>query len=217
MIAPQLPCDALSPSCAPDFSLIRKGVWSEEKAMDVVGSMVRRWLRELGPFGTETCRFARKLGDPSRSSERLYVLGTPDFEPWHFVAHLGEQATRCGRRDLVPTLMRWQVPADAPAHLSVGTDEVAKASRRDTFLVIAPSGEAPELLERVADAKRVGSRILSLHRDHTNLAELSHETLVVDPSPGDRVFEITQHVVTDSAPVNGSTRPAMRRRLTESH
>lgn len=174
---------------------------------------MQRFLRELGPFGSETCRFARKLGQPSPSSERLFVLGTPDFEPWHFVAHLGEQATRHGRRDLVPTLMRWQVPAHAPTHLSVGVDDVARASPHDTFLVIAPCGEAPELLERVADAKRVGSRIMSLHRDQVDLAELSHETLSVDPSREDRAFDITQHVVTDAAPVDIATRPSRRFRL----
>ena len=185
--------------------------------MDVSGSTVRRWLRELGSFGAETYHFARKLGDPNPSSDRLFVLGTPDFEPWHFVAHLGEQATRYGRQDLVPTLMRWHVPSDAPAHLSVGVNDVAKASRRDTFLVIAPCGEAPELLERVADAKRVGSRIMSLHRDQVDLAELSHETLSVDPSREDRAFDITQHVVTDSAPVDTAMRPSRRIRLIGSH
>ena len=185
--------------------------------MDIAGSMVRRWLRELGPFGAETCRFARKLGGPSPSSGRLFVFGTPDFEPWHFVAHLGEEAARYGRGDLVPTLMRWQVPASAPAHLSVGVNDVTKASRRDTFLVIAPCGEAPEMLQRVADAKRVGSRVMSLHRDQADLAELSHETLSGGPSTEDRVFEITQHVVTGSASVCAPTRPSRWFRLTGSH
>ena len=101
--------------------------------MDISGSAMRRWLRELGPFGAETCRFARRLGDTSPSSERLFVLGTPDFEPWHFVAHLGEQATRYGRTDLVPTLMRWRVPANAPAHLSVGVNNVRR------FVGVTPS------------------------------------------------------------------------------
>jgi hypothetical protein len=181
--------------------------------MDISGSTVRRWLRDLGPFGAETCRFARKLGDRSPSSERLFVVGTPDFEPWHFVAHLGEQATRYGRRDLVPTLMRWQVPARAPAHLSVGVGGMAQASRRDTYLVIAPGGESAELLERVADAKRAGSRVMSMHRDQADLADLSHETLSVDRARDDRAFEITQHVVTDAAPEEAAVKPSRRIRL----
>jgi hypothetical protein len=171
----------------------------------------------LGPFGAETCQFAKKLGDPSPLSERLFVLGTPDFEPWHFVAHLGEQASRRGRGDLVPTLMRWQVPTNAPAHLSVGVNDMAHASRRDTFLVIAPCGEAPELLERVADAKRVGSRIMSLHRDQAELVDLSHDALSVDPTREDRAFEITQHVVTDTAPLEKGIRFSRRIRTIGCH
>ena len=188
-------------------------VLADGTSMDISGSTVRRWLRELGPFGAETYRFARKLGERPTSSQRLFVIGTPDFEPWHFVAHLGEQAGRCGRKDLVPTLMRWEVPSDAPRHLSVGVDRVSEASRQDTFLVIAPGGENPELLERVTDAKRVGSRILSMHRSQVDLADLSHETLSVDPSRDDRAFEITQHVVTDTAPEETGRRPPRRMRL----
>jgi hypothetical protein len=174
--------------------------------MDISGSAMRKWLRELGPFGTDARGFARKLGDPNPSSERLFVLGTPEFEPWHFVAHLAGQADRYGRRDLVPTLMRWQVPAGAPPHLSVGVDDVLRASRRDTFLVIAPSAEAPELLERVDDARRIGSRILALHRGQLDLADLAHEALSVDPTRQERAFEITQHVVTDAAPAGADIR-----------
>jgi hypothetical protein len=69
----------------------------------------------------------------------------------------------------------------------------------------------------VADAKRVGSRVMSLHRDQAELAELSHETLSVGPSRQDRVFEITQHVVTGSASLGASTRPSRWSRLNGSH
>jgi hypothetical protein len=185
--------------------------------MDMSGSAVRQWLRELGPFGAEACRFARKLGDPNPSSQRLFVLGTPDFEPWHFVAHLGERANRYGRRDLVPTLMRWQVPAHAPPHLSVGVDDIPRASRHDTFLIIAPSAEGPELLERVDDARRIGSRIMTLHRDQGDLANLAHEALSVDPSRQERDFEITQHVLTDSAPAEADIRAPKWSRLLGHH
>jgi hypothetical protein len=53
------------------------------------------------------------LGDRQDRSEDLFVVGLPQFEPWHFCAHLGEQAARYGRVDLVPTLLRWTV-ASAP-------------------------------------------------------------------------------------------------------
>jgi hypothetical protein len=58
---------------------------------------------------------------------------------------------------------------------------------------------------------------MSLHRDRADLAELSHETLSVGPSREDRVFEITQHVVTGSASVGTPTRASRWFRLTGSH
>jgi DNA-binding MurR/RpiR family transcriptional regulator len=130
----------------------------------------------------------------------LFVVGAPEFEPWHFTAHLGEQATRRGRVDLVPTLLRWEVPVGAPSHLAVPVDVMSFLSRNETLLVIDPFGEAPELLERIASAKRRGARIMTLHRGQPDLMAMSHETLSVDLSRPERDFEITQHVVTDLAP-----------------
>jgi DNA-binding MurR/RpiR family transcriptional regulator len=75
------------------------------------------------------------------------------------------------------------------------------ASRNQTVLVINPCGEAPELLQRVADAKHRGARIMTLHRGHPDLIDLSHETLLVDPSRPDRDFDMTQHLVTDLTPI----------------
>lgn len=167
---------------------------------------MKRWTTELGNFSVEARQFARALGDGHPASERLFVIGTPDCEPWHFVAHLGEQATRHGRTDLVPTLLRWRVPQGAPAHLAVGVDTMAQASGHHTFLVISAFGETPELLERVSGAKKRGARILSLHRGQPDLVDLSHETLSVDRSKKDHVFEVTQHVVTDSAPMTPTGR-----------
>jgi len=169
--------------------------------MEISGAMIKRWTTELGNFSVEARGFARALGDRYPASDRLFVIGTPECEPWHFVAHLAEQATRHGRTDLVPTLLRWKVPQGAPAHLAVSVDAMARASERHTFLVISAFGETPELLGRVSDAKRLGARIMSLHRGQPDLVDLSHETLSVDRSKEDHVFEVTQHVVTDSAPV----------------
>lgn len=167
---------------------------------------MRRWKTELGQFSVEALRFASALGGRSPSSNRLFVLGAPGGEPWHFVAHLDEQATRYGRTDLVPTLLRWTVPTGAPAHLAVSVDTMARASQHDTFLVISPFDDPPELLERVSDAKANGARIMSLHRGQRELVDLSHETLSVDRSKADRTFGITQHVVTDSAPVTATSK-----------
>ena len=174
--------------------------------MDVSEAVRGRWARILGPLAKDSRLFARALGDPGSSSE-LLVVGVPEFEPWHFVAHMGEQATHYGRTDLVPTLLRWTVPPDAPPHLSVSVDSMLRASSSQTVLVINPSGdEDPELLERVADARRRGSRIMTLHRGGNELVELSHETLSVDVSRPERVFDLTQHVVTDLTPRTPETR-----------
>jgi hypothetical protein len=170
-------------------------------SVDISGAASRRWARVLGQLGKEARLFARTLGDRQDRSTDLFVVGLPQFEPWHFCAHLGEQAARHGRVDLVPTLLRWSVPPGAPSHLAVTVDALASASRNQTVLVINPFGEAPELWERVADAKHHGARIMTLHRGQPDLIDLSHETLLVDPLRPDRDFEMTQHLVTDLTPI----------------
>jgi hypothetical protein len=169
--------------------------------VDIAGATSRRWARILGQVGKEARLFARALGDRQDRSADLFVVGVPQFEPWHFCAHLGEQAARYGRVDLVPTLLRWTVPPGAPSHLAVSVDALVSASRNQTVLVINPCDEAPELLQRVADAKHRGARIMTLHRGHPDLIDLSHETLLVDPSRPDRDFDMTQHLVTDLTPI----------------
>jgi hypothetical protein len=169
--------------------------------VDISEALRGRWTRILGPLAKDSRLFAQALGDRSGSSSELLVVGVPEFEPWHFTAHMAEQATRYGRADLVPTLLRWSVPVGAPPHLSVSVDSMMRATPRQTVLVINPSGdEDPELLERVADAKRRGSRIMTLHRGSADFIELSHETLSVDASRPERDFDLTQHVVTDLTP-----------------
>jgi len=177
------------------------GAWrADSHGVELSGSM-RRWTRVLGPLGRETRLFARALGGRQGPSTGLLVVGVPEFEPWHFTAHLGEGALRYGRADLAPTLLRWKVPLGAPPHLAVTVDAMAKAARDQTILVIDPCGGSSELLERVADARRCGARIMTLHRGHDALMGLSHETLSVDRLRPARDFEITQHLVTDLTPV----------------
>jgi hypothetical protein len=170
--------------------------------MEMSRSGISRWMRTLGPLGKDARLFAGALGSRRGSSSELLVVGVPEFEPWHFVAHMGEQAFRYGRPDLMPTLMRWEVPPGSPAHLSVSVDSMHRASSGQTVLVINPSGDGnDDLLERVADAKRRGSRIMTLHRGDTELVELSHETLSIESSRPARDFDLTQHVVTDLTPL----------------
>ncbi len=134
-------------------------------------------------------------------SDRLLVMGTPEFEPWHFVAHLAEEAKRDDRADLIPTLVRWEVPQGAPAHLAFTLRELSQLTRHQTLLIVSSSSHSPQLLERVTDAKKRGARIMAVHRDDGDLADISHEMLSVDPLRDDHDFELTQHLVTDIAPM----------------
>jgi hypothetical protein len=126
--------------------------------VDASGAATRRWAKALGELGKEACLFARTLGDRQDRSTDLFVVGLPQFEPWHFCAHLGERAARHGRVDLVPTLFRWSVPPKAPSHLAVSVDALASASRNQAVLVISPFDKAPEQWERVGDARHHGAR-----------------------------------------------------------
>jgi hypothetical protein len=179
--------------------------------MDLSGAAARRWTRLLARTGVEVRQFAQALGVRREDQTELLVVGVPGFEPWHFTAHLGEQAARYGRRDLVPTLLRWRIPDGSPAHLAVPVDSLLTVSRHQTVLAIDPLGGDPELLDRIEHAHRRGARILSLHRGDLELEDLSHVTLSVDRRRPGEEFEVTQHLVTDLSPVpvqRGLPRPA---------
>jgi len=179
--------------------------------MDLSGAAARRRTRLLERTGVEVRQFAQVLGRRSEHPAGLLIVGVPGFEPWHFTAHLGEQASRVGRRDLAPTLLRWRIPNGAPAHLAVSVDSLLTVSRHQTVLAIDPFGGDPGLLERLDHAHKRGARILSLHRGGPELVDLSHETLSVDRRRPDEEFEVTQHLITDLSPVpshRGVPRPA---------
>ena len=179
--------------------------------MDLSGAAARRWTRLLARTGVEVRQFAQALGRRNEHPADLFIVGVPGFEPRHFTAHLGEQASRFGRRDLAPTLLRWHIPDGAPAHLAVPVDSLLTVSRHQTVLAIDPFGGDPELLDRIDHAHKRGARILSLHRGGPELVDLSHETLSVDRRRPDEEFEVTQHLITDLSPVpvhRGLPRPA---------
>lgn len=182
--------------------------------MDLGGRSSRRWIRQLGQFGAESRRFAQILGGHHRST-RLIVVGTEGAEPWHFTAHLAEQAERCGRNDLAPTLLRWKVPPGAPRHLAMPVESLTQVSRSETVLVVSPSGESEALLSRVEDARRLGARILAIHRERSELVDLSHDGLPVGSWATSHEVEVGQHLVTRLAPLqgqgNGPVAPAYRR------
>ena len=149
--------------------------------METSTRSTKKWVRQLGALGIDTLHFAHVLGGRRYTSDRLMVIGTPEFEPWHFVAHLAEEAKRDRRADLIPTLVRWEVPKGSPAHLSVSVDELTQLTRNQTLLVVSSCSHSPQLLERITDAKKHGTRIMAIHRDDEDLADLSHEMLSVDP------------------------------------
>ena len=150
-------------------------------------------LRELLD-GTEwidsTAAFARSLRRSTTTPGGLLLVGTPDEEPWHFAAHLDDEARYAGVPEISPTLVRWSPPADAPPHLSVGLERIAATRRGESLLVVAPDGAPDSLLERVDDARRIGATIFALDGGDKELEGLAHEQLVV-PRSGIVVPDVT--------------------------
>ncbi|GAB3668174.1 hypothetical protein GCM10027589_34470 [Actinocorallia lasiicapitis] len=168
-------------------------------------------LRELlssTDWLTDTRRFARTLRRSAR--EDLLLFGTPDEEPWHLAAHLDEEARFVPQ--LRPTLVRWDPPPGAPAHLSIALGRLAGARRGEALLVVA-DGLAPEpLLDRVDDARRSGAVILALEGGDKDLSGLAHEALTVKPG-GIVSFEQAQHLVSAAAGEPAEAKPGLRDRL----
>jgi hypothetical protein len=127
--------------------------------------------------------FGRAVRVSTRSAGGLLVVGTPGFEPWHLTAHLDEESRLAGIPTLMPTLVRWSPPPDAPPHLRVGLSRLEAARRGETLFVVSSETAPVPLLERVSDARRVGATILTLDAGDPELDALAHETLAV-PAPG---------------------------------
>lgn len=145
---------------------------------------------------------ARRLGGSVRSSaertDDLLVVGTPEEEPWHLVAHLADASRFGSGLRPVPTLIRWRVPPHAPAHLAVGIDRLTDV-RRSTLLVVAPESAPAGLLQRVSDARRRGATILGLAGDDGEsgvgeLAGLAHDAVLL-PSSDAVQLDLAEHVV----------------------
>jgi hypothetical protein len=157
----------------------------------------------LAPTGwlDRTRAFARGLRKATRTPGGLLLVGTPDEEPWHLTAHLDEESRLSGIPELMPTLVRWQVPAGAPAHLRVGLERLEAARRGETLFVVTPTSAPVPLLERVSDARRVGATIFALDQGDPELDALAHEAMTIAPdpknpgSPGLMTFGIAQHLI----------------------
>ena len=154
----------------------------------------------LAPTGwlDRTRAFARGLRKATQTPGGLLLVGTPEEEPWHLTAHLDEESRLSGIPELMPTLVRWRVPAGAPAHLRVGLERLEAARRGETLFVVTPTTAPVPLLERVSDARRVGATIFALDQGDPELDALAHEAMTVAAGPGVpglMTFGIAQHLI----------------------
>jgi hypothetical protein len=168
----------------------------------------------LGSTGwlAESQEFARALRSSARTPGGLLLVGTPDEEPWHLTAHLGDESRLAGLPGLAPTLVRWQPPADAPPHLRVGLERLEAARRGETLFVVTPSTAPVPLLERVDDARRIGATIFALDQGDPELDGLAHESLNVTASQVPVSFDAAQHLVSE-ATARQETRRTARQKL----
>jgi hypothetical protein len=150
------------------------------------------WLERAREFG-------RALRTTPRSPGGLLLVGTPDFEPWHLTAHLDEESRLSGIPELMPTLVRWSPPPDAPPHLRVGLARLEAAQRGQALFVVTPEAAPVPLLERVSDARRAGAVILALDQGDRDLEDLAHEALTVRAAADPVTFDAAQHLVSAAA------------------
>ena len=142
------------------------------------------WLERAGAFG-------RAVRTSTRSPGGLLLVGTPSYEPWHLTAHLDEESRLAGIPELMPTLVRWNPPPEAPAHLRVGLARLEATRRGETLFVVSPETAPVPLLERVHDARKVGATIFALDQGDPELDSMAHEALTVENVS----FGAVQHLV----------------------
>ena len=127
---------------------------------------------------TELGRVVRSTPGPGH----LLLVGTPKVEPWHLAAHLDDEARLNVLPQIAPQLVRWNPPAQAPDHLTIGLSRLEQVSRGETVFVVAPDAAPDQLLERVDDARRIGATVLSLDAGDDQLGSLAHERMTVSTS-----------------------------------
>lgn len=184
-----------------------------------------RLLRDLlatSGWVERTRDFASSLRRSTTTPGGLLLVGTPTEEPWHLAAHLDDESRYAGVPELSPTLVRWSPPPDAPPHLSVTLARLEAARRDETVFVVAPDAAPEGLLERIADARRIGATILSIDDGDDELGALVHDRLVVPSEQQTRVvtqstttavdIDTVQHLVSVAAG-ESVTRVALRDRV----
>jgi hypothetical protein len=163
------------------------------------------------PWLERTRDFAHALRT-TRSPGGLLLIGTPEEEPWHLAAHLGDEGRWNDLPQLEPTLVRWAPPAAAPPHLRVGIDRIARTGRGETLFVVTEQTAPVPLLERVNDARHGGATILTLDGGDQELEHLAHDAL---PVGQDTLvsFDAAQHLVSAAAGEPGGRGRGLRNRL----
>ena len=148
-----------------------------------------------------TRSFARSVRDAARVRESLLLIGSPQEEPWHLAAHLTDEARWAEAPELIPTLVRWSVPAGAPQHLSVSLERLEALNRGEAVFVVSEEAGNVPLLERTADARRRGATVLALDTGDAELNGLAHESLSLhdaDLVVPELSFDTIQHFVSSA-------------------
>src|SRR2546423_3069087 len=201
---PSQPAKGVVPACSqrsqPCVRIwLRGGVFARHHIY-VDANQVTTLRALLAPTGwlERTRAFALGLRQATRSQGSLLLVGTPDEEPWHLTAHLDEESRLSGIPELMPTLVRWQVPEGAPAHLRVGLERLEAARRGETLFVVSPATAPVPLLERVDDARRTGATIFALDAGDPELDALAHESMAIRPGVDAVSFGGAQHLISSS-------------------
>jgi len=114
----------------------------------------------------------------------------------------------------MPTPVRWPPPPDAPPHLRIGLERLEAARRGERLFVVAAEAAPEPLLDRVDDARRIGATIVALNQGDSELEELAHEALIIDPVRSPVSFDAAQHLVSAAAgECDGTVGPGWRERL----
>ena len=172
-----------------------------------------RVLLEGNGLDERVADFSATLGAAPQPQGGLLLVGTPDEEPWHFAAHLSDEARYVSRPELEPTLVRWAPPPGAPPHLAVGLERLEQVAKRETLLVVAPAATPERLLDRVADARKGGALVLAIETGDRDLRSLAHESLTVPGSDAGPYLDVVEHVVSTTAGVLTVNRRTVRSRL----
>lgn len=172
-----------------------------------------------------SAEFGLALQAAPKTAGGLLVAGPAEAEPWHFTAHLADEAVWAQLPFLAPTLLRAAPAADAPAHLSTGWERLAQSGRGEALLVVAAADPDEELLERISGARRKGTRILALAQTAPELGSIAHETLIVPERGGEAgtgprfdtgalTFDTAQHLLSLASTAQDSRTGGLRTRMT---